>query len=85
MQFFKTPMRVLQLVYDSRNKSTSNLENLQHSDAHGIIVHPCKLLISLHDVYTQKALNGYFSYSIVYKNSIEGFTIGVQLQKQTHK
>ena len=32
--------RVVRLVYDSRNKSTSNLEPLQHSDPNGIIVHP---------------------------------------------
>ena len=32
-------------MYDSRNESTSNLKPLQHSDANGIIVHPCKFNI----------------------------------------
>ena len=27
-------------------------EHLQHFDANGIIVHPCKLLIIVHDCYT---------------------------------
>ena len=39
-------------MYDSKNKFTSNLEHLQHFDANGIIVHPCKLLIIVHDCYT---------------------------------
>ena len=52
VQFFKIPLWVVQLVYDSRNTSTSNLEPLQHSDPNGIIVHPCKLLIIIHDCYT---------------------------------
>ena len=57
VQFFKIPLRVVHRVYDSRNKSTSNLEPLQHSDANGIIVHPSKLLIIVHDCYTlRKAL-----------------------------
>ena len=44
-------------VYDSRNKSTSNLEHLQPSDANGIIVYPTKLLIIVHDCFTlRKAL-----------------------------
>ena len=44
-------------VYDARNKSTSNLEPLQHSVANGIIVHPSKPLIIVHDCYTlRKAL-----------------------------
>ena len=57
VQFFKVPFWVVQLVYDSRNKSTSSLEPLQRSDAAGIIVHPRKLLIIVHDFYTlRKAL-----------------------------
>ena len=52
VQFYKIPLRVVYLVYDSTNKSTSNLEPLQHSDVDGIIVHPCKLLIIVHDCYT---------------------------------
>ena len=32
--------RVVRLLYDSRNKSTCNLEPLQHSEPNGIIVHP---------------------------------------------
>ena len=52
VQFFKIPCWVVQLVYDTRNKSTSNLEPLPHSDANGIIVQPCKLLIIVHDSYT---------------------------------
>ena len=38
-------------VYDSRNKSTSNLEHLKHAAANGIIVHPSKVLIIVHDCY----------------------------------
>ena len=54
---FKIPLWVVQREYDSRNKSTSNLEHLQHADANGIIVHPSKLLIIVHDCYTlRKAL-----------------------------
>ena len=57
VEFFKIPLWVVHLVYDSRNKSTSNLELLQHSDANGIVVHPCKLLITVLDFYTlRKAL-----------------------------
>ena len=57
VQVFKITLLVVQLLYDSRNKSRSNLETLQHSDANGIIVHPCKLLIIVHDCYTlRKAL-----------------------------
>ena len=52
VQFFKIPLRVVHWVYLSRNKSTSNLEVLQHSDVNGIIVHPSKLLIIVHDCYT---------------------------------
>ena len=49
--------RVVRLVYDSRNKSTCNLEALQHSEPSIIIVHPSKLLIIDHDCYTlRKAL-----------------------------
>ena len=49
--------RVARLVYDSRNKPTSNLEPLQHSDPNGIIVHPSWLLNIDHDCYTlRKAL-----------------------------
>ena len=59
VQFFKIPLTVVHRVYDSRNKSTSILEPLQHSDANGIIVHPSKLLIIVHDVYTlRKTLIG---------------------------
>ena len=57
VQCFKIPLSVVHRVYDSRKKSTSNLETLQHSDANGIIVHPSKLLIIVHDFYTlRKAL-----------------------------
>ena len=57
VQFFKIPLWVIQLVYNCINKSTSNMEPLQDSDANGIIVHPCKLLIIVHDCYTlRKAL-----------------------------
>ena len=57
VQFFKIPLSVVHRVYDSRNKSTSHLEPLQHSDANGVIVHPSKLLIIVHDCYTlRKAL-----------------------------
>ena len=52
VQFFKIPLWVVQRVYDSRNKSTSNFEHLQHADANGIIVHPSKLWIIVHDFYT---------------------------------
>ena len=52
VQFFKIPLWVVHRVYDSRNKSTSNLEPLQHSDANVIIVHPSTLLIIVHDCYT---------------------------------
>ena len=37
---------------NAKNKSTSNLVHLQQFDANGIIVHPYKLLIILHDCYT---------------------------------
>ena len=50
-QWFKIPLWVVHRLYDSRNKSTSNLEPLQHSDANGIIVHPSKVLIIVHDCY----------------------------------
>ena len=53
-QFFKIPLLVVHRVYDSRNKSTSNMEHLQHSDANGIIVHPSKKLIIIHHCYTLK-------------------------------
>ena len=57
VQLYKIPLRVVHRLYDSRNKSTSNLEHFQHSDANGIIVHPSKLLIIVHDRYTlRKAL-----------------------------
>ena len=57
VQFFKIPLWVVRLVYDSRNKSTCNLEPLQHSDPNGIIVQPSQLLIIDHDCYTlRKAL-----------------------------
>ena len=52
VQFFRIPLKVVHLVYDYRTKSTSNFKRLQHSDANGIIVHPCKLLIIVHDFYT---------------------------------
>ena len=52
VQFFKIPVRAVQLLYNYRSKSTSNLENFQQFDANGIIVHPCKLLIIVHDYYT---------------------------------
>ena len=52
VQFFKIPLCVTQLMYNSRNNSTSNLDPLQHSDANGIIVHPSKLLIIVHDFHT---------------------------------
>ena len=56
-QFFKMPLRVEHRVYGYRNKSTSNLEPQQHSDANGIFVHPSKLLIIVHHCYTlRKAL-----------------------------
>ena len=48
---------MVHLVYGSRNKFTSNLEPLIHSDANSIIVHLCKLLIIVQDCYTlRKAL-----------------------------
>ena len=56
VQFFKIPLWVVRLVYESINKSTSNLEPLLHSDANGIIVHPCKLLIIVHDCYNSERL-----------------------------
>ena len=57
VQFFKIPLWVLHRVYNSRNKSTSHLEPLQHSDANSIIVHPSKPLIIVHDCYIlRKAL-----------------------------
>ena len=57
VQLFKIPLLVVHWVYDSRNKSTSNLEHLQHSYANGITVHFSKLLIIVHDCYTlRKAL-----------------------------
>ena len=57
VQFFKITLWVIHRVYESRNKSTSNLEHLQHYDANGIIVHTSKLLIIVHDCYTlRKAL-----------------------------
>ena len=52
VQCCKIQLRVVHLVYTSWNKSTSKLEALQHSDANGIIVHPCKLLIIIHDCCT---------------------------------
>ena len=45
LQIFKIPVRAVPLLCDSKNKATTNLEHLQHFDANGIIVHPCKLLI----------------------------------------
>ena len=82
VQLFKIPLSVVHEVYDSRNKSTSNFEPLQHSDANGIIVHPnyCPWLLQ-----TQKAFNSCFSYITAFKNSIEGGTPGVWLQKQIQK
>ena len=48
---------MVQREYNSTNKVTSNLEHLQHADANGIIVHPSKWLIIVHDFYTlRKAL-----------------------------
>ena len=52
VEFFKISVRAVQLLYASKNKSTSNLEHLQHFDGNGIIGHPCKLLIIVHDCYT---------------------------------
>ena len=52
LYFFKIPVRAVHSLYDSRNKSTSNLEHLQQFDANGIIVQPYKLLIIAHDCYT---------------------------------
>ena len=49
---FKISVRAVQLLYDSKNKCTSNLEHLQHFDGNGIIVNPYKLLIIVHDCYT---------------------------------
>ena len=51
VQFFKIQVAPVHLPYDSRNTSTSNLEHLQHFDANGIIVYPCKLLIIVHGCY----------------------------------
>ena len=52
VQFFKIQVAHVHLPYNSRNTSTSNMEHLQHFDANGIIVHPCKLLITVHGCYT---------------------------------
>ena len=41
----------MQLLYDSKNNPTSNLEHLQHFDANDINVHYCKLLTIVHDCY----------------------------------
>ena len=38
---FKIQLCLIQFLFDSWNKSTSNLEHLQHSAANGIIVQPC--------------------------------------------
>ena len=57
VQLFNIPLSEVHRVYDTRNKSTSNLKPLQHSDVNGIIVQPSKLLILVHDCYTlRKAL-----------------------------
>ena len=57
VQIFKIPLSVVRLVYDFRKKCTSNLQPLQHSYTYGIIVHPFKLLVIVHDWYTlRKAL-----------------------------
>ena len=52
VQFCKIQVAPVHLPYDSRNTSTTNLEHLQHFDANGIIVHPCKLLIIVHGCST---------------------------------
>ena len=68
VQFFEIALCVVQLLYDSRNKSTSNLDPLQHSDPNGIIVHPCKLLIIVHDCYTlRKALTAIIATVQIFK------------------
>ena len=85
VQFFKTSLRVVHGVYDSRKKSTINFEPLQHSDAYGIIVHPSKLLIIVYDWHTEKGFNSYYSYSTVFQHSIVSGTPGVRLNKQFHK
>ena len=62
VQLFNIPLSEVHRVYDTRNKSTSNLEPLQHSDVNGIIVHPSNLLIIVHDCYTlRKALIAYIA------------------------
>ena len=48
VQFLKTPVSAIELLCDSKNKSTSNLEHLQYFDPNSIIVHPCKLFIIVH-------------------------------------
>ena len=50
--FFKILVRPVHLLQDSGNNFTNNLEHLQQFDVNGIIVHPYKLLIILHDFYT---------------------------------
>ena len=49
--FFKILVRAVHSLYDSRNKSSSNLEHLQQLYANGIIAHPYKLLNIVHDCY----------------------------------
>ena len=57
VQLFNIPLSEVHRVYDTRNKSTSNLEPLQHFDVNGIIVHPFKLFIIVYDCCTlRKAL-----------------------------
>ena len=70
----------------TQNKSTSNLEHLQHSDANEIIVHPSKLLIIVHDFYTlRKALIAIIATVQLFENYIVSGTPGVRLQKHIHK
>ena len=54
VQFVKIPVRAIQLLYDYKNKLWSNLKHLQQFDANGIVLHPCKLLIIVHDCYTHR-------------------------------
>ena len=63
-------MGSVQLLYDFKNKSTSNLEHLQHFDANGITVHPYKVLI----IVTHQIANSlnYFYYVIIARFFITG-------------
>ena len=50
LQFFKIPERAVEFLYNF--KTNPQVEYLQHLDENGIVVHPYKVLIIIHDSYT---------------------------------